>query len=171
MVVGAPDEEAITADLYPRSQVPVRLLPFLIERRYGFFGHSLVRAIGSQATDSYGMRSTDDCPATVNAVARPTGLRLSGRFERTRRPTWLVIVDGAGRIRGFVTRVRRTSEIAGYAPAAAPPGTLYGVQGDTLCFAALVPEVLSAALTARAPASVDKQNSAGSREIERITGS
>ena len=135
MVVGAPDEEAIHSHLHPRPQGPLRLLPFLLERGYGFFGHPLVRAVGSEAADNYriGVRA---CPATVDVVASRAGLRLVGHFDGETAPTWLFIVDNTGRIRGLAAKARRSSEIVGYAPIDTVPATLYGVQGDSLCLAA-----------------------------------
>jgi hypothetical protein len=137
MVVGTPDAENIRLYLYPRPQVALELLPFLLERGYGFFGDPLVRAVGRPASEMFEIGS-GVCPVTIEAAAAPAGLRLSGRFDDKAGPPWLIVVDSNGLIRGLAARGRRTSEIAGYAVATALPSTLFGVRGKTLCRAGVM---------------------------------
>jgi len=137
MLAGTPDEAAIAAHLHPRPQVPLQLLPFLAKRGYGFFGRRLPRTIGHAAIDEFQM-GKEFCSASISVVTQRAGIRLAGTFDGTTAPAWLVVVDRAGQIRGLAVRARSGSEIAGYAPTGALGGTLYGVQGNTLCRAASV---------------------------------
>jgi hypothetical protein len=150
MLAGTPDEAAIAAHLHPRPQVPLQLLPFLAKRGYGFFGDRLPRTIGHAANDEFQM-GKEFCSASVSVVTQRDGIRLSGTFDGTTAPGWLVIVDRAGQIRGLAVRARSGSEIAGYAPAGALGGTLYGVQGNTLCRAASVATSSAGAIPQRGP--------------------
>jgi hypothetical protein len=133
MIAGVPDEQAIASHLYPRPQLPVTLFPFLMERRYGFFGNKLVQAIGHPVRKTFRI-GTRMCDADVGLEVLGDGLRLSGRYESPGGPNWLVIVGPLGNVRGLAVRERRGSEIVGYAPMLTS-GTLFGVEGDTLCVA------------------------------------
>ena len=136
MVVGTPDEQAIASHLHPNPQVPIGLLTFLTEHQYGFFGHRLARAIGDPVT-KISSGATEKCEATVDLRPHGEGLRVSGRYRVPGGPRWLVIAGPAGNVRGLAIREQRGDRIMGYAPALRG-GTLFGIEGDTLCLAGLV---------------------------------
>jgi hypothetical protein len=135
LVAGTADDRIIAGQLHPRPDVPRRVLPFLVENRYGFFGGPLVRAIDQPAAEWF-ETGRDACEASIGLQIRTDGLHLSGSFVGGERPGWLVLVDTAGIVRGLAARERSGPNITGFAPAAVVGGTLFGVQGGRLCRAA-----------------------------------
>lgn len=136
MLVGTPDEHAITSHLHPNPQVPIGLLAFLTEEQYGFFGHRLARAIGNPVTRIFS-RATEKCEANLDLEPHGEGLRVSGHYRAPGGPRWLVITGPEGSVRGLAMREQRGDRIMGYAPTLTG-GTIFGVEGDTLCLAGLV---------------------------------
>jgi hypothetical protein len=134
IVVGTPDEAAITSHLHPNPQVPVGLVAFLKEQRYGFFGHPLARALGKPLTQ-ISSGATEPCEADVDLERHGKGLRVSGHYTAPGGPRWLVIAGSKGDVRGLAIREQRGDRIMGYAPALRG-WTLFGVEGDRLCLAA-----------------------------------
>ena len=144
MVVGTPDEHAITTYLHPDPQVPIGLLAFLTEQHYGFFGNRLARAIGNPLTNTFSV-ATETCEVAVDLEPRGDGLLVSGRYRSPGGPRWLVIAGPAGNVRGLAIREQRGDRIMGYAPTLRG-GTFYGVDGDRLCLAGVVKGVAVKAL-------------------------
>jgi len=139
IVAGVPDDEAIAANLYPRPHVPRQLVPFLARRGYGFFGERLVRTVGHSVSDDF-VVGVDQCRASVTLdPLHVPGLRLAGRYEAGDGPSWLVIVGLDDRIRGLAVRRRLGAEFTGYAPHTVAGGTLFGVTGNVLCRAGVLP--------------------------------
>lgn len=136
MVAGVPDELAIRAYLYPRPELPERLLPFLLAHQYGFFGDRLVKSIGRPAAANFHIESSA-CKADVNLLTRSRGWQLQGQFTGGRSTEWLVFVGPHGLVRGLAVRSRALdTSFTGYVPRTALGGTVYGVDGDGLCWAA-----------------------------------
>jgi hypothetical protein len=160
MVVGTPDEHAITSHLHPNSQVPIRLLAFLREQHYGFFGNRLTRAIGHPARNMFSP-APEKCEASVDLEPRGNGLYVSGHYKAPGGPRWLVIAGPAGNVRGLAIREQRGDRIMGYAPTLRS-GTLFGVEGDTLCLAGLVEGVAVPTL----PASLPMVNTKAAKSID-----
>jgi hypothetical protein len=138
MVAGVPDESAIRAYLYPRPELPQRLLPFLLAHQYGFFGDRLVKSIGRPAAANFHIESSA-CEASVNLRFRFPGWQVQGRFIGDRSTEWLVFVGPHGNVRGLAVQSRgRDTSFTGYVPGTALGGTVYGVHGDVLCWAAVL---------------------------------
>jgi hypothetical protein len=149
MVVGRPDEYAITSHLHPDPKVPIGLLKFLTEQQYGFFGHPLARAIGNPVKDMFSA-ATETCEAIVELEPYGNSVRVSGRYRAPGGPRWLVIVGPAGHVRGLAIREQRGDRIMGYAPMLRG-GTLFGVEGDTLCLAGRIEAAAIKVLPASLP--------------------
>ena len=151
MIVGTPDEHAIASHLHPNPRVPIELVAFLREQQYGFFGNRLTRAIGNPARNIFSATPAEKCEASVDLERRGNGLYVSGHYKAPGGPRWLVIAGPAGNVRGLAIREQRGDRIMGYVPTLSS-GTLFGVEGDTLCLAGLVDGAAVTALPDSLPA-------------------